>query len=391
MVKVAFFAEILIEDFDGASRTMFQIINRIDPRRYSYLFVYGKGPDQLETHASLKIPSLNTGLNKDYSFTMPLLVKEQLKQELDRFQPDVIHIATPSLLGFFALRYAQQRNIPVISIYHTNFISYIPYYFRKFPALIKPVERWMIAASKKFYNRCSNVYVPSQSMIRQLEQFGVSPEKLTLWQRGIDLNLFNPHKRDLNYVRNITGNDKPNILFASRLVWEKNVQTLIEIYQRLQRRDLAHNLIIAGDGAAKEEMQRHMPNAHFLGKLEHQALATLYASCDAFVFTSTSETYGNVIIEAMASGLPCVIADGGGSADLIRHRHNGYKCLPKSPEDYLIHLSLLLNDCELHQVISNAALAQVRELDWENLVQRYFDDVKALAGSTNSSLVWTAC
>ncbi|GHE33337.1 glycosyltransferase family 4 protein [Sphingobacterium griseoflavum] len=391
MVKVAFFAEILIEEFDGASRTMFQIINRIDPHRFSYLFVYGKGPKRVATHESLKIPSLNTTLNKDYSFSLPLFVKQQLKQELDNFQPDVVHIATPSLLGFFALRYAQQRNIPVISIYHTNFISYIPYYFRKFPALIKPVERWMIAASKKFYNRCSTVYVPSESMTKQLENLGVSSQRLTLWQRGIDLTLFNPIKRDLCFVQKITGNTKPNILFASRLVWEKNIQTLIEIYQHLQRNGLAHNLIIAGDGAAKEEMQRHMPEAYFLGKLEHRELAILYASCDAFVFTSTSETYGNVVIEAMASGLPCVIADGGGSADLIRHRHNGYKCIPKAPEDYLIHLSLLLRDPELHQVISNAALAQVRALDWEHLVQRYFEDVKLLANATTRSLVWTAC
>src|SRR5690606_27300893 len=109
MVKVALFAEILIEEYDDPSRTMFQIINRIDPDRFSYLFVYGKGPAQLDKHASLRIPTLNTKLNKDYTFTIPALVKEQLKQELDAFQPDVVHIATPSLLGFFALRYARQR------------------------------------------------------------------------------------------------------------------------------------------------------------------------------------------------------------------------------------------------------------------------------------------
>lgn len=391
MVKVAFFAEILIEEFDGASRTMFQIINRIDKRQFSYLFVHGKGPDQLGDHACLKIPSLNTGLNKDYSFTMPLLAKEQLRQELDGFQPDVIHIATPSLLGFFALRYARERNIPVISIYHTNFISYIPYYLRKLPFLISPIQRWLITASKRFYNGCQNIYVPSHSMIRQLEQFGVASSKIALWQRGIDLNLFTPNKRDKSYVQGITGNDKPNILFASRLVWEKNVQTLINIYHRLQRADLAHNLIIAGDGAAMDDMRKQMPNAFFLGKMEHENLAKLYASSDVFVFTSTSETYGNVVIEAMASGLPCVIADGGGSADLIRHRHTGYKCMPMSAEDYIIHIKMLLHDPELHQVIQLAGLAQVKELDWEKLTSRYFDDVRELAESTSSALAWTVC
>ncbi|HLS94291.1 MAG TPA: glycosyltransferase family 1 protein [Sphingobacterium sp.] len=391
MVKVAFFAEILIEEFDGASRTMFQIINRIDPDRFSYLFVYGKGPAQLDKHASLRIPTLNTKLNKDYTFTIPALVKEQLKQELDAFQPDVVHIATPSLLGFFALRYARQRGIPVISIYHTNFISYVPYYFRKFPALIKPVEKWMISASRKFYNACDMVYVPSRSMVRELMHFGIQESKLTLWQRGINLNLFRPDKRSESYIQAITGNAKPNILFASRLVWEKNIQTLIDIYHRLKRANLPHNLIIAGNGAAQEEMKKQMPEAFFLGKLEHEQLATLYASCDVFLFTSTSETYGNVVVEAMASGLPCVIADGGGSADLIRHRHTGYKCKPKSPEDYIIYLRLLLNDPELHQVISNAALAEVQQLDWKKLTDRYFDDVTQLAGTAANDLVWAAC
>ncbi|WP_437918534.1 glycosyltransferase family 4 protein [Sphingobacterium sp. LRF_L2] len=392
MIKVAFFAEILIEDFDGASRTMFQIINRIDPKRFSFLFIYGKGTDQpVEGHASLRIPTLNTGLNKDYSFTMPALAKEQMREELDNFRPDVIHIATPSLLGFAALRYARQRNIPVLSIYHTNFVSYIPYYFRKLPALIKPIEKWIIGASRRFYNSCDTVYVPSQSMIKQLEQFGVDSEKIALWQRGIDLNLFNPKKRNISYVKRLTGNEKPNILFASRLVWEKNVQTLIDIYNRLERSGLAYNLIIAGDGAAKNDMMLQMPNALFLGKLEHEDLAQLYASCEVFVFTSTSETYGNVVVEAMASGLPCIIADGGGSSDLIRHQHTGYKCLPKSPEDYIIYIKLLLSDPELRQVITNAGLTQVQQLDWEKLTDRYFSEITNLAASTNKDLVWTVC
>src|SRR5690606_7289329 len=110
MTKVAFFAEILIEDFDGASRTMFQIINRIDPTKFSYLFIHGKGPTTLKDHKAIRIPTLNSVLNKDYSISMPALSKEQLYAALSEFQPDVIHISTPSLLGFFALRYAQRHN-----------------------------------------------------------------------------------------------------------------------------------------------------------------------------------------------------------------------------------------------------------------------------------------
>ncbi len=391
MIKVAFFAEILFEEYDGASRTMFQIINRIDPNHFSFLFIYGKGPEQVNGHASMHVPTLNTGLNADYSFSLPTLVKGQLNQALDAFQPDVIHIATPSLLGFFALRYAHSRNIPVITLYHTNFLSYIPYYFRKFPVLIKPIKYWMIAATQRFYNRCDIVYVPSCAMQKQLESLGVVKEKMVLWQRGIDLNLFNPQKRDLAYIQNITRNDKPNILFVSRLVWEKNIQTLIEIYKRLHNTNLSHNFIVVGHGAAKEEMQKQMPEAIFMGKLSHKELAKLYASCDIFVFPSISETYGNVVVEAMASGLPCVIADGGGSANLIRHGQTGYKCRPKSPGDYLIYIQLLLSDPILYNFVSRTALAYVQEFDWKKLTDRYFNEITQLGMQSNNSMAWTMC
>src|SRR5690606_41225694 len=124
MIKIAFFAEILIEECDGASRTMFQIINRIDSTQFSFLFIYGKGPEQIDKHASIRIPTLNTGLNADYRFSLPAVVSAQVKQQLDTFQPDVIHIATPSLLAFSALRYARPRNIPVIRLDPPNLPSY---------------------------------------------------------------------------------------------------------------------------------------------------------------------------------------------------------------------------------------------------------------------------
>lgn len=391
MIRIAFFAEILFEEYDGAARTMFQIINRIDPDRFSFFFIYGKGPGQVDGHYSLRVPTLNTGINADYSVSLPALVGRQVKEKLDAFQPDVIHIATPSFLGFFALRYARSRNVPVISLYHTNFLSYVPYYLRRMPALIKPVQRWMTSTTRRFYNRCDVVYIPSCAMQKQLEGLGVDNEKMVLWQRGIDLNLFNPRKKDKAYMQEITGNDKPNILFASRLVWEKNIQTLIDIYKRLQNTDLSHNFIIAGDGPAREEMRRQMPEAIFMGKLPHCELSKLYASSDIFVFPSISETYGNVVVEAMASGLPCVIADGGGSADLVRHGQTGYKCFPRSAGDYLIYIRLLLGDPTLYKFIRDTGLAYTKELDWNNLADRYFAEVTGLAMQSNNSVVWAVC
>lgn len=390
MIKVAFFAEILIQDFDGAARTMFQIIDRLDNNQYEYMFVYGKGPEQFRDFRSFKMHTLQLPVNDDYSLALPALTKQKLYDSLDIFDPDVIHISTPSPLGFFALKYASKRNIPIISIYHTNFLSYIPYYFKNFSYLIKPVEKWMAQSMRKFYNQCSKIYIPTKSMINDLTELGIRTDTMTLWQRGIDLNLFTPNKRNVNMLREITHNDKPNILFVSRLVWEKNIRTLIEIYQLIENKNLNYNLIVVGDGNAKAEASQRMPNAFFLGKQDHTELSAIYASADVFIFTSISETYGNVVIEAMASGVPCVIANGGGSADLIEHGITGYKCRPTYAEEYIAYIQLLLEQPTLHHNLQHRALHAVQDLNWDNLTHRYFEDIKTLAALKTKTWAWAA-
>jgi len=381
MKKVAFFTEMLIDDFDGAARTMFQLINRIDPQQYNYFFIYGNGPQTFKNFLSLKVPTLNIPINDDYSMAIPQLIKQKLEQALDEFMPDMVHIATPSLLGFYALNYAKKRNIPVLTIYHTHFISYIKYYLRNISALVKPTEKIMKKAMNSFYNRCDLIYVPTSSIMEELKELGIAPEKLTLWQRGIDGNTFNPTKRNPGYLQQITKNNKTNILFASRLVWEKNIDTLIAIYNLIKKEKLPFNLIIVGDGAAKNTAMLAMPEAYFLGKLAHTELSQVYASADAFVFTSTSETYGNVVIEAMASGLPCVIANGGGSASLICHELTGFKCHPTQATDYVYYLKKLRNEPALRAHIIEQGLSYVKHLDWTSLANRYFDEVDSLTQS----------
>ena len=163
------------------------------------------------------------------------------------------------------------------------------------------------------------------------------------------------------------------------MVWEKNIQTLIEIYKQLEAEGLEYNLIVAGDGTAKDEAMQLMPKAIFLGKLDHAELSRLYASADAFVFTSTSETYGNVVIEAMASGLPCVIANGGGSASLVEHGHTGFKCMPNNAKEYVYFLHKILSDEKLNQQIRAAGMDYIKQLDWSALADTYFEDVYELA------------
>ncbi|KAA8481932.1 glycosyltransferase involved in cell wall biosynthesis [Arcticibacter tournemirensis] len=378
-IKVAFFAEILIEDFDGASRTMFQIIKRIPSEEFEFLFICGTGPDQLYGFDCIRMPTITLPVNHTYKMALPALAQNRLKTKLQAFAPDIIHIATPSILGNFGLKYARRRQIPVISIYHTHFISYIDYYFKHAPFLISTAKSLVADSQKSFYNQCDLVYVPSESISSELVEMGINERLMKLWKRGLDANLFSPEKKNFKALHKITGNSDPCILFASRLVWEKNLETLFEIYDEITKEGLAVNLLIAGDGIARKACEQRMPQAFFLGHKGHQELAAIYASVDIFLFPSVSETYGNVVLEAMASGIPCVIADGGGSADFINHGVNGFKCEPYNAVDYAEKIEILLSDKTLRDRFITEGLALSRSCSWDQLVNIYFDDLKKLS------------
>lgn len=379
-IRVAFFAEALIEDFDGASRTTFQILKRIPASRFEFLFICGTGPDELFGFECFKIPTVPLPFTAIYRMGVPQFSRAKLTEKLIAFKPDVIHIASPSLAGQFALQFAKQHHVPVISIYHTHFISYIAYYLRHIPFLINFIKARFIINQRNFYNRCTKIYIPSETIREELAAIGIDILKMKIWKRGIDRNLFSPGKKDETLMRQLTGNNDPVILFASRLVWEKNLETLFRIHDMIQSQGLKYNLIVAGDGAARSACESRMTRAIFTGKVDHETLAGLYASSDVFLFTSISETIGNVVLEAMASGLPCVIADGGGSKDFIQQGITGFKCQPNNEADYVEKIKLVLENSSLHQALAAEGIAQSRLFNWENLTDIYFSDITDLAG-----------
>jgi glycosyltransferase involved in cell wall biosynthesis len=369
--KVAFFSDVLIPGFDGAQRTMFHIIKRIPHERYEYTFICGEGPGEDFKYQVLDVPTISIPFNQDYSLAMPALAYFKIKKALDRFRPDVIHISSPSLLGKFALEYAVNRSIPVVTIYHTHFISYVDYYLNKVPIVTDIAKSRVISGQRSFYNRCDHVLVPTMEIKKELTSYGFKEEKLILWQRGIDHSVFNPEKRDTAFLRKLTGNDRYNILFASRLVWEKNLETLIRIYHEFEKRNDEVNFLIAGDGVARSALEARMPRALFLGKVDQETLARLYASSDTFLFPSISETYGSVVVEAMSCGCPCVIANGGGTKALIRQGITGFLCEPEAEQDYYEKIQMLRTHPTLRSLIIHEGIKYARNMDWQVLIDRY--------------------
>ena len=383
-IKVAFFADILLKDFDGAIKTMYQLIHRIPDEKTEYAFFTGILPKHSFQHQAIKVPSVGIPLNNTYKIAFPQFRKKRLSQALSQFKPDVIHLATPSFLGFWGLSYAKKHKIPALSIYHTHFISYVRYYFMRTPFLIKPVEWFVKKMYKRFYNQCDVVYAPTLKIKEELESYGISHKVLKLWQRGLDAHLFNPSQKDAGYMKETTGNDKPCILFASRLVWEKNMETLFGIYDALEAEGIDVNFVVAGTGVAEETARQRMKKAIFLGFLPHEKLAKVYASCDVFVFTSVSESYGNVVVEAMACGCVPVIARGGGSQTLIKDGKTGFLCDPNKPIDYVTKINLLLSDTKRKQKMQQAGYKYVAPLSWDRLAEEYFNDIETLHSTAKS-------
>lgn len=383
-IRVAFFSDILVRDFDGANKTMFQLIDRIPESAYNYLFFCGMSSKYKMEHRIREIPTMAIPYNHTYKFALPHLCKAELVSALSMFRPDVIHIATPSSLGFFALNYAKKQGIPVLSIYHTHFISYIKYYLKNLPFLINFTEAVIARTYRKFYNKCDLIYIPTRQIAKELEGCGVSPRNFKLWQRGINTSLFSPDKRDRSFIKRLTNNGYPSILFASRLVREKNLETLFAIYDRVQELGLKVNFLVAGSGIAEEDARTRMKDAFFFGFLPHETLAKVYASSDIFLFTSISESYGNVVIEAMASGCVPVIARGGGSQALVDDGLTGFLCNPDEPDDYIEKIKKLLNNYPLRKKMQFEGLQFISTLNWENLAKIYFNDIEDLANYSES-------
>lgn len=382
MLKVAFFADILSKDFDGASRTMFQIISRIDSSKFDYHYITGHdmmsdddiaGPNRYQTF-SVSVP-----FQKRYKMALPALDHKRLTGKMKEIKPEVIHIATPSPLGQWAIKYANQNNIPVISIFHTYFSSYLQYYFKKVNWLVSPVLSFLNRVQKRFYNHCEIVLVPSQSMKQELIDIGVIEAKIRIWERGINQSIFNPDNNNPVFIRKLTGNNNKNILFVSRLVWEKNLQDLISLYDKVEELSLPYNFIVAGSGHAEQKVRQRMKNAIFTGNLTHEQLSKLYASVDILFFPSISETFGNVVLEGLASGTPVIVADKGGTKDMIEDGYNGFICTNGDINNYLDHIQHALDNPSELERLSNNALKSSMKYDWNELTNRYFNLVESLA------------
>ena len=206
---------------------------------------------------------------------------------------------------------------------------------------------------------------------------GLAADKIDIWGRGIDGEKFNPGHRSDELIKGWDGADKKKILFVSRLVHYKETDMLIRLSHILREGTL---LIITGEGPEREKMEKESDPSKtiFTGKLIDNELSEVYASADIFVFPSLTDTFGNVVLEAMASGLPVIAANEGGPKNIVKHGENGYLIEPKKEEKFNEKINNLIDDSALYTELKENALSYARELNWDNIVGQLNEKYRGL-------------
>ncbi len=308
----------------------------------------------------IAVPSLPLPGRSEYRVTVGF--PEEVQQRLREFRPTLIHIATPDLLGFRAMRFAQANDIQIVASYHTHFTSYLSYYNLDMLEMLG----WKYLSW--FYEQCKHIYVPTSSMADELYAHGIT-HGLRIWSRGVDSNLFNPEKRDVEWRRSIgVGDDDILVSFVSRLVWEKDLQTVVDSMKRVFEKGEAIKALIVGDGPARKEMEHMLRPAHFAGFLKGDELARAYASSDIFFYPSDTETFGSVTLEAMASGVPAVVADATGSRSLVEAGVSGLVLPPKKTKEFAKGILKLSRDKNLRMKMSETARQKALAYSWDNIM-----------------------
>jgi glycosyltransferase involved in cell wall biosynthesis/predicted metal-dependent phosphoesterase TrpH len=290
----------------------------------------------------------------------------QLLARVEEEQPNLIHVATPGPVGLCGLVAARLLGLPLIGSYHTELAPYALHLTRDL--LVSELTGMYV---DWFYGRCDRVLGPTRSVVEQLAARDFAADRLGLWGRGVDADAFSPaHRREHLRLRLLDGGSLL-LLSVGRVSQEKRLPVLLAAFSRLRARLPGVRLVIVGDGPARETLEETAPDGvSFLGELHGDALAEVYASCDVFCFPSTTDTFGQVLLEAGASGLPVVAARAGGAAELVVDGHNGLLVPPDDPAALAAALHRLASDPDLRRQLAEDGRHHALAHSWAQSLQQ---------------------
>jgi glycosyltransferase involved in cell wall biosynthesis len=367
-MRIAMFTETFLPGTDGIVTRLRATLEHLAEEGHEVLlFAPEGGPKQYASAQVVGLPTFRFFLYPEKNFAFP---RKKIAGHLRTFQPDLIHVINPAFLGLGGLYYAWRFSIPLMASFHTNVPAYAHHYRLNW---LEPALWWYF---RTLHNRAYINLCTSRAMLSELELHNF--RNLGLWERGVDVDLYASTRPSDELRAKLMSNSEKGklLLYVGRLAAEKNIERLRSALVR----DSQIHLAIVGDGPHRSELERYFSGTHtvFTGYLHGKELAAAYASADAFVFPSTTETLGLVLFEAMASGLPIMAADSpptrevleGGKAGVIFHSDD---------EDSIFNsMQSILYDLQIRESIRSRGQAIAKDLDWAGPTQQLINHYERL-------------
>jgi len=364
---------------NGVSRTYQELVKYCQKKNVLLdIFTIGKNYHRRKL-GSVNIYQFPIYLPIKYYYDLPpfdaRIISPELRKVLTQNKYDIIHLATPGSLGIAARIILANDPIPKVGCFHTLVADYAGWWLKdglkKFPASIKNLlaELSQTAIWKMlvwFYAKSDVVLAPSQEIKKRLKILG---RPIAIFPRGVDASLFDPNNRPKKLNHKL-----PVALYVGRLSTEKNLDLLVKIWQK--RKDA--ELWLVGDGPYQEGLKNQLPQAKFFGWQEGTELSKIYASADFFVFPSTTDTFGNAVLEAQASGLPVIATNSGGPKELIENKINGLIAKPTS-KDFNRAIDFLIKDENRRKTMGQSARKAALQKSWPKVFDQLFKVYQELA------------
>jgi len=382
-LRIAVITETYPPDINGVARTLAITVEGLRSLGHTIRVIRPRHPQDSSHDAETTHEVLVKGLPIPFyrQLRMGLPAKRELNRLWSVHRPDVVHIATEGPLGWSALKVARKLRLPVSTDFRTNFHAYTQHYG------VGWLKAPIMAYLRKFHNAADSTMVPTEQLRQELAAVGF--ERLHVVPRGVDVQRFTPERRSLD-VRAQWGAaaDDLVLLCVSRLATEKNLHLVLEIYKRLVKQAPRLRLVMVGDGPLRESLQRECPQAIFTGFLNENELAAHYASADVFLFPSTTETFGNVSLEAMASGLAVVAFDDAAARYLIQNEENGMLAACGDVQALEAHVGRLMQEASLRHALGRRARETAISKSWPHIFAQVEQVLRQCAtGSTIEGVV----
>ncbi|MBX9796455.1 glycosyltransferase family 1 protein [Sphingomonas sp.] len=352
---------------DGANQALNRLVGHLLSQGAT-VRVYSpttKTPAFPPTGDLVDVPALGVPGRGEYRLAIGLPAKT--RRDLESFAPNMVHLSAPDILGHRALSWARRHGVPAVASVHTRFDTYVAYYGLGFLA---PAAR---AIQRRFYRRCDAILAPAPSMAEILRAERMNFD-IGIWSRGVDRHIFTPAARSLPWRRELGIADDAFVIgFLGRLVLEKGLGVFAEVIAELERRGVKHRVMVIGEGPARGWFAERVPGAVFTGFQSGADLGRAVASMDVLFNPSTTETFGNVTLEAMACAVPVVAAIATGTSSLVEHGVNGRLAEPEDVNGYANALQAYAEDRDLADSDGLAGEAKSHAYGWDAINQAVLD------------------